>query len=125
MKQQKTYSAKPTEVTRRWILVDASETTLGRLSTVIATYLAGKNKPMFTPHVDVGDYVVVVNADKLKVTGTKMKDKSYYRHSGYPGALKERSLGSRMDNGDSVGVIRDAVTGMPVSYTHLTLPTIL
>lgn len=112
MKLQKTYSAKASEVKRDWLLVDASDTTLGRLSTVIAMHLMGKNKPMYTPNIDSGDHVIVINADKLKVTGNKMDMKTYYSHSGHPGALKERTLKSRMDKGDSTGVIEDAVKGM-------------
>lgn len=112
MKQQKTYSAKPSEVTRKWILVDASDTTLGRLSTVVATYLTGKYKPMYTAHIDCGDHVVIINSDKLKVTGDKLQAKKYYSHSGHPGALKQKTLKARMDDGDSTGVVRDAVAGM-------------
>ncbi len=112
MKRNKTYSAKASDVTRDWLLVDASDTTLGRLSTVISMHLMGKNKPMYTPNIDCGDYVIVVNANKLKVTGDKMNAKSYYSHSGHPGALKERTLKSRMEIGDSTGVIEDAVKGM-------------
>ncbi len=112
MKQQKTYSAKPSEVTRNWVLFDASDTTLGRLSTVVATYLTGKRKPMYTAHIDCGDHVIIVNTDKLKVTGNKLNAKIYYSHSGYPGALKERTLKSRMDDGNSDDVVRDAVKGM-------------
>lgn len=92
MKQFTTYSAKPAEVERKWYVVDASETTLGRMSTKIATMLTGKGKPMFTNHIDCGDFVVVINADKLQVTGQKSTDKMYYRHSGYVGNLKETTL---------------------------------
>jgi len=88
----KTYSAKPSEVVREWYVIDASEVTLGRLSTRIATLLTGKGKPMFTPHIDCGDYVVVINADKVPVTGTKATNKMYYSHSGYPGNLKEATF---------------------------------
>jgi len=88
----KTFSQKPADVTRKWILVDASEAPLGRLSTLIATYLTGKYKPTFTPHVDGGDYVVVINAKDTVVTGAKESDKKYYRHSGFPGGIKEASL---------------------------------
>mgnify|MGYP001013563443 CR=1 FL=1 len=107
----KTYSAKPSEVTRRWILVDASEAPLGRVATVIATYLTGKNKPMYTPHIDCGDYVVVVNADKLVVTGNKLDDKMYYRYSGFPGGLKETTLKAKLGK-NSASVIEAAVKGM-------------
>lgn len=88
----KTYSQKPTEVTRRWILIDAKDAPLGRLSTVIAKHLIGKYKPTYTPHIDGGDYVIVINASETVVTGNKEEDKMYYRHSGFPGALKEATL---------------------------------
>jgi len=88
----RTYSQKPSEITRRWILIDASEAPLGRVATQIATYLTGKYKPTFTPHMDGGDYVVVINAAKTVVTGDKETDKKYYHHSGFPGGIKEASL---------------------------------
>lgn len=88
----KTHSAKPTEVTRRWILIDASEIPLGRTATVIAKYLIGKYKPNYTAHVDGGDYVVVINAKDTVVTGNKEVTKKYYKHSGFPGNLKEARL---------------------------------
>ncbi len=106
-----TYSAKPSEVTRTWYVVDASEATLGRVSTEIATMLTGKAKPMFTKHIDCGDYVIVINADKLKVTGEKMTKKIYYRHTGHPGGLKETQLKDMMEK-DSTRVITAAVRGM-------------
>ena len=86
----KTYSAKPGEIHRDWYVVDAEGKTLGRLATAIADRLRGKGKPQFTPHVDTGDFVVVVNAEKIAVTGKKLDEKMYYRHSGYPGGLKQR-----------------------------------
>lgn len=88
-----TYMAKPDEVERKWHVVDASDVPFGRLSTVIASILRGKNKPTFTPHVDTGDFVIVINADKVKLTGKKAIDKIYYRHSNYPGGLKSISAG--------------------------------
>lgn len=88
----KTFSAKPAEVERQWWIVDAEGQTLGRLATRIATILRGKHKPIFTPHIDTGDYVIVVNAEKIEVTGNKLDTIIYYRHSGYPGGLKERTL---------------------------------
>ena len=88
----KTYSQKPSEITRRWILIDASEAPLGRVSTVIAKYLIGKYKPTYTPHMDGGDYVVVINAKNTVVTGDKEEGKVYYRHSGFPGGIKDASL---------------------------------
>lgn len=111
MKEFKTYSAKPTDVVRKWYVIDASEATLGRLSTQIATLLTGKGKPMFTSHIDCGDFVVVVNADNLLVTGQKAEDKMYYRHSGYPGNLKEATLKEKQSK-KSGEVIRLAVKGM-------------
>lgn len=88
----KTYSQKPTEVTRRWILIDAKDATLGRVSTEIAKYLIGKYKPSYTPHIDGGDYVVVINAADVPVTGGKELQKKYYRHSGFPGGIKDARL---------------------------------
>ena len=85
----KTYSAKTGEITREWYIVDAEGKTLGRLATQIADRLRGKGKPQFTPHIDTGDFVVVVNAEKIAVTGNKLDDKLYYRHSGYPGGLQD------------------------------------
>ncbi|MBP7837470.1 50S ribosomal protein L13 [Candidatus Saccharibacteria bacterium] len=107
----KTYSAKPSDVTRRWILIDASEAPLGRIATVIATYLTGKNKPIYTAHIDCGDNVVVINAEKLVVTGNKLEDKMYYRHSGYPSGLKEATLKQKLEK-DPRKVIELAVKGM-------------
>jgi large subunit ribosomal protein L13 len=107
----KTYSAKPTDVTRKWHLVDASELPLGRLSTKIAVLLTGKEKPMFTKHIDCGDFVVVVNAGKLKVTGNKLQGKIYYRHSGFPGGIKQATLEEKM-NSDPTSVIIHSVRGM-------------
>ena len=111
IKEAKTYSAKPTDVERKWFLVDASENSLGRVCTFIATTLTGKNKPTFTTNIDCGDYVVVVNADNLVVTGEKLTDKMYYRHSGYIGNLKEATLAQKQTK-KSGEVIRLAVKGM-------------
>lgn len=88
----KTFSAKPAEVRRDWFVIDATDKTLGRMATEIARRLRGKHKPEYTPHVDTGDYIVVVNAEKVQVTGNKPKDKMYYRHSGYPGGMKSISF---------------------------------
>ena len=93
----KTYSAKPAELRRDWYVVDAAGKTLGRLSTEIARRLRGKHKPEYTPHVDTGDYIVVVNAAKIRVTGNKLKDKMYHRHTGYIGNLKSVSLEKLLD----------------------------
>ncbi len=94
----KTFSAKPEEVTRDWFVVDATGKTLGRLATEIARRLRGKHKPEYTPHVDTGDYIVVVNAEKIRVTGNKLKDKMYYRYTGYIGNLKSMSLEKLMED---------------------------
>jgi large subunit ribosomal protein L13 len=108
---QKTFSAKPTDVTRKWYVVDASETTLGRLSTQVAVLLTGKSKPQFTKHIDCGDFVIVINADQLKVTGNKLETKKYYHHSGHPGGLRERTLKEQMER-DSTKAIEHAIRGM-------------
>ncbi len=111
MSNPKTYSAKPTDVVRQWYVVDASELPLGRVATVIADLLHGKGKPMYTKHIDCGDFVVVINADKLVVTGKKLEDKMYYKHSNYPGGLTETTLKFEMEK-DSTKVIYKAVRGM-------------
>jgi large subunit ribosomal protein L13 len=107
----KTYSAKPSEVTRKWYVIDASEAPVGRISTKIATLLTGKGKPMFTSHIDCGDFVVVINADKAVFTGQKEEDKKYYRHSGFPGGIKERSVREQREL-DATALISNAVYGM-------------
>ncbi len=107
----KTFSAKPAEVKRDWYVVDADGKTLGRLATEIARRLRGKHKPEYTPHVDTGDYIVVVNAEKVRVTGNKEQDKMYYRHTGYVGNLKAINLGKlRQTHPDRI--IKTAVRGM-------------
>ena len=108
---QKTLSAKPADVQHDWVIVDADGEILGRLATRIADALRGKGKTNFTPHVDTGDYVVVVNCDRIRVTGQKLDQKIYYRHSGYPGGLRERTLAEQMER-DSTEVVRHAVKGM-------------
>lgn len=107
----KTYSAKPQDITRTWYLLDAAKTPVGRLSTVAARLLIGKDKPSFTSHIDVGDFVVVINAKSLIVTGNKLEDKKYYRHSGFPSGLTEKSLRQTMAD-DPSAVIRKAIRGM-------------
>jgi large subunit ribosomal protein L13 len=107
----KTYSAKPKEIEQRWYLVDAEGQNLGRLATRIADTLRGKRKPEYTPHVDTGDFVVVVNAEKIAVTGNKLQQKRYYRHSGYPGGLRSRTLAEELDRRPTE-VLRKAVKGM-------------
>jgi len=105
------YVQKPHEVERKWYLVDATDKTLGRLSSKIASMLRGKHKPIFTPHVDCGDYVVVINAEKVKVTGKKLEDKEYKRHSGYPGGLKTVTLEKMLEEKPE-DVMIHAVKGM-------------
>ena len=87
----KTYSAKPTDVQKKWILIDANGVVLGRMAAVVATILRGKNKTMYTPHIDTGDHVVIINADKVKLTGKKAEQRIFYWHSGYPGGVKEHT----------------------------------
>jgi large subunit ribosomal protein L13 len=106
-----TISAKAETVKRDWFVVDASNKTLGRLATELARRLRGKHKPIYTPHCDTGDYLVVVNAEKIAVTGNKRADKKYYRHSGYPGGLKQRTLNEMLERRPEE-VIRHAVKGM-------------
>jgi large subunit ribosomal protein L13 len=108
---EKTYRPKADDITHEWVLVDANDQNLGRLSTQIASILLGKHKPTFTPGVDTGDYVVVVNCERIRVTGNKMEDKTYYHHSGYPGGLKSVSLRDQLDRHPE-RVIRSAVWGM-------------
>jgi large subunit ribosomal protein L13 len=107
----KTYSAKPTDVSRSWHILDASKTPVGRLSTVAASLLLGKGKPSFTHHIDVGDYVIVINAGSLVVTGNKVANKTYYRHSGFPGGLYKRTLRQTMEI-DPARVIEHSIRGM-------------
>jgi large subunit ribosomal protein L13 len=107
----KTYVATPENRQRDWYVVDAEGKTLGRLATQIADVLRGKRKPEYTPHCDTGDFVVVVNAEKIAVTGRKLEQKTYYRHSGYPGGLRSRTLGEMLDRRPD-DVIRKAVKGM-------------
>ena len=107
----KTFSAKPEDVRRDWYVVDATNKTLGRLSTEIARRLRGKHKPEYTPHVDTGDYIVVVNAEKIRVTGNKLKDKMYYHHTGYIGNLKSVSLEKMLDETPE-RVLQFSVKGM-------------
>ena len=107
----KTYSAKPSEIEREWHVIDASEKVLGRLATQVASLLMGKHKPMFSPNLDTGDFVVVINAEKIRTTGSKAKQKLYYRHSGYPGGLKSTSLEKMMQT-HPARVIEHAVKGM-------------
>ncbi len=118
----KTFSAKPHEVKRDWLVVDATDKVLGRLATVIARHLRGKHKPEFTPHVDTGDYIVVVNVEKLRVTGAKAEQKVYYRHSGYPGGVYEDTF-AKLQQRAPVRVLEKAVKGMlpkgPLGYAMI------
>jgi large subunit ribosomal protein L13 len=107
----KTYSARPADIERQWHLIDAADKTLGRMSTQIARLLTGKHKPMFTPNQDTGDFVVVINAEKVRVTGNKARQKTYYRHSGYPGGLKSLTFEKMMQT-NPTRVIEHAVNGM-------------
>jgi large subunit ribosomal protein L13 len=108
---QKTYNAKPGELARSWFVVDAEGQTLGRLATRIADTLRGKRKPQYTPHVDTGDFVIVVNCERIHVTGQKLEQKRYYRHSGYPGGIRHRTLAEQLQRRPEE-VIRHAVRGM-------------
>jgi large subunit ribosomal protein L13 len=111
VQMMKTYVAKPTDRERNWLLVDANGKTLGRLATQLADVLRGKRKPEYTPHIDTGDFVVVINAEKIAVTGKKRTDKRYYRHSGYPGGLRSRSFEEMLARRPEE-IIRIAVKGM-------------
>ena len=106
-----TYMAKPADVERNWYVIDATDLEVGRLATQVATMLRGKHKPTYTPHVDTGDYIIVVNTDKMIFTGKKLDQKIYYRHSGYPGGLKETTA-RRMMQTKSNDVLYHAVRGM-------------
>lgn len=112
VKAMKTFSAKPAEVEKNWIIVDAEGVVLGRLASVIATRLRGKHKPEFTPHVDCGDNVVVINADKVRLTGKKRDQDIFFWHTGYPGGIKERSKGQILDGRHPERVVEKAVERM-------------
>ena len=108
----KTYSAKPSEVERKWLLIDAEGLVLGRLASIIANRLRGKHKTMFTPHIDCGDHVVVINAEKVHLTGKKRTDKTFYWHTGYPGGIKSRTMDKILDGAHPERVIEKAVQRM-------------
>lgn len=118
----KTFSAKAHEVQREWLVVDATDKVLGRLATEIARRLRGKHKPEFTPHVDTGDYIVVTNVEKIRVTGNKAQDKKYYRHSGYPGGIYETNF-TKLQERFPARVLEKAVKGMlpkgPLGYAMI------
>ncbi len=107
----KTYSVKPSEIDRQWYIFDAQDQVLGRLASEIAIVLRGKHKPQYTPHMDTGDFVIVINAEKIKVSGKKLEQKTYYRHSGYLGSLKEEKLETVLAKKPEQAIIR-AVKGM-------------
>ena len=107
-----TQSARPAEVERRWFVVDATDVVLGRLATRVASILRGKHKPIFTPHVDTGDHVIVVNAEKVKLTGRKREQKLYHRHSGHVGSIKTVNADTLLKGPHADRVVRKAVTGM-------------
>jgi len=107
-----TVSARPEDIERRWYVVDAEDLVLGRLATRVASVLRGKHRPIFTPHTDCGDHVVVVNADKVRLTGRKREQKTYYRHTGYPGHLRSRTADEVLSGPHADRVVRQAVRGM-------------
>ena len=108
----KTYSAKPSDIERKWYVIDADGLVLGRMATVIATRLRGKHKTTYTPHMDCGDNIIVINAEKVKLTGNKRTDKTYYWHTGYPGGIKSRTAGSILDGNHPERVVEKAVERM-------------
>jgi large subunit ribosomal protein L13 len=108
----KTYQARPSDIEKKWIVIDADGVVLGRLATIVANRLRGKHKTTFTPHMDCGDHVVVINAEKVKVTGNKRADKKFYWHTGYPGGIKERTVGATLDGKFPERVIEKAVERM-------------
>jgi len=108
----KTYSAKPGEIEKKWVVIDAADLVVGRLAAVVATRLRGKHKPGYTPHVDCGDNVIVINADKIKLTGRKLDQRRFYWHTGYPGGIKDRSIRQLLDGDHPERVVENAVRRM-------------
>ena len=108
----RTYSAKPSEVEKKWVLVDAQDVVLGRLASIVAMRLRGKHKPMFTPHIDCGDNVIVINAAKVKLTGKKLTDKVFFWHTGHPGGIKSRTAGQILESKYPERVVQKAVERM-------------
>ncbi|MBF0623165.1 MAG: 50S ribosomal protein L13 [Magnetococcales bacterium] len=108
----KTYMAKPADIDRKWYVVDAEQKVLGRLATQVAMRLRGKHKPQYTPHMDTGDFIVIINAEKIKLTGNKLDDKMYYHHSGYIGGIKSKSAKEALTGQFPERVIESAVRGM-------------
>ncbi len=108
----KTYSAKPSEVESKWLLIDAEDVVLGRLASIVANILRGKHKPTYTPHIDCGDHVVIINAEKVKLTGRKLTDKRFYWHTGYPGGIKNRTMEDILTGDHPERVIEKAIQRM-------------
>ncbi|OJW51465.1 MAG: 50S ribosomal protein L13 [Alphaproteobacteria bacterium 41-28] len=108
----KTYSMKASEIDKRWYIIDATDLVLGRLASIVAKYLRGKHKPTFTPHMDCGDHIVVINAEKVRLTGNKLKDRKFYWHTGYPGGIKERTMKQLLDGKYPERVVHKAVERM-------------
>jgi len=108
----KTYSAKPSEIVKNWVLIDAEDLVLGRMASIVANILRGKTKPTFTPHMDCGDHVVIINADKVKLTGKKLSDKIYYRHTGHPGGIKSQTAGQILEGRFPERVVEKAIQRM-------------
>jgi len=109
---QTTYSAKPTEVNKKWLLIDATDLVLGRLATIVAKILRGKHKAMFTPHIDCGDNVIIINAEKIHLTGKKLAEKPYYWHTGHPGGIKSRTAGQIMESKFPERILQSAIERM-------------
>ena len=107
-----TYSAKPSEVQKKWVVIDATDLILGRLATIVAKILRGKHKPMFTPHIDCGDNVIIINAEKIALTGKKYAEKKYYWHTGYPGGIKERNVRQIIEGAHPERVLQSAIERM-------------
>ena len=107
-----TYSAKPSEIQRKWCIVDAEGLVLGRMASIISMRLRGKHKPTYTPHMDCGDHIIVINADKIQLTGRKRTDKMYYRHTGYPGGIKSRTAGQILEGAHPERIVIKAVERM-------------
>ena len=108
----KTFSAKPSDIIKKWYVIDAEDVVLGRMASIIALRLRGKHKPMFTPHMDCGDNIIVINAEKVKMTGRKLADKKYYWHTGYPGGIKSRTASQIMNGAHPERIVEKAVQRM-------------
>lgn len=108
----RTYSAKPADVERKWYVIDAEGVVLGRLASIVATRLRGKHRPLYTPHIDCGDNIIVINAEKVRLTGRKREDKVFYWHTGYPGGIKQRTMGQTLDGKHPERALQKAVERM-------------